>query len=302
MASPPAPAASSGLHPHPPPPCTALVPFSLASPFADALRLEWRDITLGGRRFRIRQAHRDDGRGGTALGFGASVYACSVVLAHYVLEHPCEFAGSGSGAGGDAGGAVVELGAGLALGSMAVAAVGGRAVATDGDDLVVGYARSNLDANGCGGVPSARLLWGDDGDTARVLEQARALGGGVRCVVAADVVAAPYAAHFPGLVATVAALLRGGGGGGGEGCADAPPPTFLLAYQRRHSDEDAFFAAMASAGFVAAPLPREAVHPDFRRELRPVQLLRFTLAGVPAGADGLRPGGQQPGKLGHLAP
>ena len=95
-------------------------------------------------------------------------------------------------------------------------------------------------------------------------------GGRVAAVIAADVVAAPYAEHFPGLVATLAALC---------GATGAPA---LLVYQRRHSDEDAFFARMAAAGFTAVQLPPEdAVHPDFRGELRPLSVWRFVLPPAP---------------------
>jgi predicted nicotinamide N-methyase len=241
---------------------TAIVPYTLANPFADGLRLPSRTVALGGHTWTLTQHWEPDGRGGTALGFGASVYGGSIVLAHYVLTHAADFGG---------GAAVIELGAGLGLGSLAVAAVGGRPVATDGDDLVVGYARANLDANGCGGVPAVRLLWGDADDAARVLEVAAATaaassGGRVAAVIAADVVAAPYAEHFPGLVGTLAALC---------GATGAP---FLLAYQRRSGEDDAFFAGMASAGFTACQLPpEEAVHPDFRGELRPLSVWRFVL-------------------------
>lgn len=244
---------------------TAIVPYSLASPFADALKLPSRTVALGGHTWTLTQHYAPDGRGGTALGFGASVYGGSVVLAHYVLTHGAEFGG---------GVAVIELGAGLSLGSMAVAAVGGRPVATDDDELVVGYARANLDANGCGGVPALRLLWGDADDAARVLEVAAAAvpGGKVAAVIAADVVAAPYAEHFPGLVATLTALCGATGG--------AP---FLLVYQRRHGDELDFFQLMAAAGFTATQLPpEEAVHPDFRGELRPLSVWRFVLPPAPA--------------------
>ena len=71
--------------------CTALVPFSHASPFTDALRLPERQIAIGARTFLITQAWAPDGRGGTGrgeeaagMGFGGSVYGCSIALAHHL--------------------------------------------------------------------------------------------------------------------------------------------------------------------------------------------------------------------------
>ena len=66
----------------------ALVPFSYASPFHDGLKLDERMFDVGvGKMLRIKQRWRPDGKGGSALGFGASVYACSFILGEYLCRN-----------------------------------------------------------------------------------------------------------------------------------------------------------------------------------------------------------------------
>ncbi|CAM9756612.1 unnamed protein product [Scytosiphon promiscuus] len=66
----------------------ALVPFSHASPFTDQLKLRERLFTIDGHLLRIQQAWKGDGKGGTEIGFGASVYPAAYVLAEYLERHP----------------------------------------------------------------------------------------------------------------------------------------------------------------------------------------------------------------------
>lgn len=249
----------------------ALVPYTLHNVATEMLRLPTRSIPLGGRDWRFEQ------RPGPALSFGAAVYPCAIVLAHYIATHPHVFAGA----------RVVELGAGLGLASMLAAHVGAHAIATDGDGGVLALCRAALDANGMARVPALRLVWGDAGDLAGVRAALAALPtGGPLVVIAADVVAAPYAAALPALVATLGELLSGDGGGddGGSGSggggtdAAAQPPSLLLVYQRRHSDEAAFFGAMQRAGMAREDLPDDEVHPDFRGDVRPIVISRYRVA------------------------
>ena len=58
----------------------ALVPFKLSNNFHDPLRCEERLIDINGKYIRIKQSWKSDGKGGTEIGFGASVYNCSIVL------------------------------------------------------------------------------------------------------------------------------------------------------------------------------------------------------------------------------
>ena len=64
--------------------CTDLVVFSHASPFTDLLKAEKRLFTFFGKDICMTQKWACGGRGGTDIGFGASVYNSSIVLAYYV--------------------------------------------------------------------------------------------------------------------------------------------------------------------------------------------------------------------------
>jgi len=245
--------------------CTALVPFSHASPFTDALRLPERQIAIGARTFLITQAWAPDGRGGTGrgeeaagMGFGGSVYGCSIALAHHLCVARPELI---------RGRAVLELGAGLALASLAAAAHGAaRVVATDGDGAVVALAAAAAARNGVAEGPSfsvRRLRWGVPGDAV----------AGMEVVVAADVVAAPYARSLRALADTVELLLPPAGGAGGSGGG-----VFVLAYQRRGAEERAFFSDMDARGWAREEVGRDALLGDFREAqpgAQPVQIFVF---------------------------
>ena len=248
-----------------PPSSTALVPFSHASPFTDLLQLPERRITVGARTFTIAQAWAPDGRGGTGsgaashMGFGGSIYGSSIALAHHRgVACPSLIRGR----------RVLELGAGLALASLAAAAHGAAAVtAPDGDAAVVARARAAAARNGGaeGATCSVRQRrWGEPADAAAT--------GAVDVVVAADVVAAPYARSLPALAATVGLLLPAPGSG-----------VFVLAYQRRGSEEGAFFEDMAARGWGCTEVPREELLADFRepqRGAQPLQLFVFSKGGA----------------------
>lgn len=64
----------------------ALVPYSLYNPFQDQLRCEDRMITIGPTDLHVKQAWQAGGRGGTDIGFGASVYDSSIVLSLFVND------------------------------------------------------------------------------------------------------------------------------------------------------------------------------------------------------------------------
>ncbi|CAM9933485.1 unnamed protein product [Ectocarpus sp. 12 AP-2014] len=66
----------------------ALVLHSYASPFTDQLQLKDRLFTIDGKLLKIQQAWKGDGKGGTDIGFGASVYPAAYVLAEYLERHP----------------------------------------------------------------------------------------------------------------------------------------------------------------------------------------------------------------------
>ena len=64
--------------------CTAIVPFSHSSPFADVLQQEKRYFTFFDKTVVMQQQWEEGGRGGTSIGFGASVYNCAIVLSYFI--------------------------------------------------------------------------------------------------------------------------------------------------------------------------------------------------------------------------
>lgn len=81
----------------------ALIPFSYNNPYTDTLRLNERLFDIhhldnGSNNndnntrtttttLRIKQDYKEDGKGGTKLGFGASVYNSAVALAKYLEQN-----------------------------------------------------------------------------------------------------------------------------------------------------------------------------------------------------------------------
>eukprot|EP01013_Petalomonas_cantuscygni_P022992 TRINITY_DN44342_c0_g1_i1.p1 TRINITY_DN44342_c0_g1~~TRINITY_DN44342_c0_g1_i1.p1 ORF type:complete len:468 (+),score=43.20 TRINITY_DN44342_c0_g1_i1:116-1405(+) len=154
----------------------AVVLFSHAAPHLSntLLQLPERIFSIRGFTVRVQQAWVADGRGGTSLGFGASVYPPAIVLAHYLAEHEplllpdcrslCPSASEGicSESRGAAAlqrpdsvsliataARVCELGCGPGLVGVTTALCGaGLVVVTDGDLTAVGLTRRNLRANG----------------------------------------------------------------------------------------------------------------------------------------------------------
>ena len=222
----------------------AVVPFAYTSPFADTVRLSERQVEVCGQVLRMRQRYESDGRGGTGLGFGASVYNASIALSLWLEAHP-EVVRDRS---------VVELGCGPGLVSIAASLVGARAVlCTDGDPASVDLARlnceSNLPRNSCP-VSCARLLWGDSEDIEAALSSPLFSNSRGNLVLASDVVAPPYKDSYDSLVATMLRLCNGPGGG------------VLVAYQRRHHSDEVFWRRFKAA-FTVETVPREDLHIDF---------------------------------------
>ena len=67
-----------------------LVVFSYSSPFHDKLTSNERYFTISNKLLKISQKYQSDGKGGTSIGFGASVYDCSFILAYYLEIYPNE--------------------------------------------------------------------------------------------------------------------------------------------------------------------------------------------------------------------
>lgn len=116
----------------------ALVVYSHASPFTDSLQLDSRLFTFFNRNLVVQQRWAADGKGGTDIGFGASVYNGAIVMAFYLERNKSEIKST-----------VIELGCGPGLISL-VASLYHKSVfvlATDGDSITVDLVRENIQQN-----------------------------------------------------------------------------------------------------------------------------------------------------------
>ena len=161
--------------------------------------------------------------GAPQSGTGSVVWTAAVGLARY-LEHAESLDGK----------RVLELGAGTALVSLAAAALGADAVATDIPACVAGVTAPNIAANRGlvrGACEARELVWGET-----ALEPQFGRGAGWwDLVVASDVVY--RAEQVPPLVATLQGVV-------------GPGRRALIAFERRgRAGNDAFLKALAAAGF-----------------------------------------------------
>ena len=165
---------------------SALVLFSYASPFTDRLQAEERLFTFASSpekenskdsevTVKIKQKWAP-GRGGTDIGFGASVYDCSIVLSNYLAATDIV-----------RGRSVLELGCGPGLVSVVCGMLGAStALATDGDDGSVDLASENISLNSVqDSVEAMKLLWGNEEQMARALGCFE--GGEISYILASDV-------------------------------------------------------------------------------------------------------------------
>jgi len=158
----------------------ALVVYSLASPFSERLRVDERlfyfntggssDCASSGSNFKfevkMKQRWAPGGLGGTSLGFGASVYDCSIVLSWYCASLETGLLRDKE---------VIELGCGPALSSVVCGKLGARVLATDGDEASVDLARENVALNSVEScVKAQKLLWGDHIQIAEAIREFQA--------------------------------------------------------------------------------------------------------------------------------
>ncbi|KAF1322407.1 putative methyltransferase, partial [Globisporangium splendens] len=217
----------------------ALVPFSFRNPFHDALRDATRWFPLADTRIRIDQGWKPDGRGGTAIGFGASVYDAAIMLSLYLDNHRDAVFGK----------RVVELGSGPGLVGIAAAHCGAKSVViTDGDPASVALTHKNIGLNGLdsGEVSAQQYLWGEQ-DHPLVLNNKPAFD----VILGADIVACPYAGAFESLLQAFRDL------------ADINT-LLLLAYKLRHGSESSFFTKF-KAHFDVEQVPANELHVDFQQ-------------------------------------
>ncbi|ETI48961.1 hypothetical protein F441_07077 [Phytophthora nicotianae CJ01A1] len=224
--------------PEAPPPsaASALVPFSFRNPFHDALRDATRWFPIAGKRIRIDQAWQSDGRGGTTLGFGASVYDAAIALSLYLAAHPDLVKGK----------RVVELGCGPGLVGVVAAHLQPKSiVVTDGDPASVALTQHNIEVNELSKeiCTADKYLWGD-------MEHHLVRGHNYDVILGADIVACPYASAFEALMTSLQAMA-------------GPETLVLLAYKKRQNSEEQFFESFEKM-FEIEQIDRLELHPDFQ--------------------------------------
>ena len=218
----------------------ALVPYSFRNPFHDALPDATRWFPIAGKRIRIDQAWQSDGRGGTALGFGASVYDSAIALSLYLAAHRDLVKGK----------RIIELGCGPGLVGIVAAHLEPRSIViTDGDPASVALTQRNIEANNLSEAicTAEKYLWGD-------LEHPLVSKIGGRSlydvILGADIVACPYASAFEALMKSLEELA------GSE-------TLVLLAYKKRQKLEEDFFETFNTT-FDMEPIDKSELHPDFQ--------------------------------------
>jgi predicted nicotinamide N-methyase len=218
---------------------SALVPFSFRNPFHDALRDASRWFPIAGARIRIDQDWKSDGRGGTAIGFGASVYDAAVALSLFLEAHRDVVHQK----------RVIELGAGPGLVGVVAAHLDAESVVvTDGDEVSVALSKHNIGLNAptmTSACEAETYLWGD---MEHRLSQAPLAPFDV--IIGADIVACPYAEAFEPLVVSLKAL-------------SSPEAVILLAYKRRNDSEKSFFDVFERE-FDVVRVSDSELHADFQ--------------------------------------
>merc|ERR1712086_392826 len=130
------------------------VPFDYSIASATSRSMDERTFEVASHRVTIEQAFKEDGKGGTDIGFGANVYNSSFVLSAYLAEHLTDKV---------RGSRVVEVGCGTGLVAISCGLLGASQVyATDGDAPLLELTQRNIERNDVAAtVQTHQLLWGD---------------------------------------------------------------------------------------------------------------------------------------------
>ncbi|CAH0491237.1 unnamed protein product [Peronospora farinosa] len=217
-----------------------LMPYSFRNPFHDALRDATRWFPIAGKCIRIDQAWQSDGRGGTTLGFGASVYDSAIALSLYLAAHQDLVKGK----------RIIELGCGPGLVGIVAAHLEPRSIViTDGDSASVALTRRNMEVNNLSEeiCTAEKYLWGD---LDHHLVPKTGGHSHYDVILGADIVACPYASAFEALMKSLGELA------GSE-------TLVLLAYKKRQNVEEDFFERFKKA-FDIEPIDKSELHPDFQ--------------------------------------
>ena len=187
----------------------------------------------------IQQRYCSDGRGGTELGFGASVYNASIALSFYLEANPLFIKNK----------IVIELGCGPGLVSIAASILEAKfVIPTDGDETSLNLTQTNINTN----IPALserciprKLNWGDMESLEAIKTDLLALAESITTsthelvVLASDVVALPYINSYDDLILTLYALCVKASEQGSQKIG-----VVLLSYQRRHHSDNLFWAKM----------------------------------------------------------
>jgi len=242
----------------------ALVIYSFAQS-TNSLAIPERCFTFYDKPVKILQQWQAGGKGGTELGFGASVYDGAFALSYCLQEIIMPLSASSASCER---GSLIELGCGPGLVSIVAAMSGGftQVIATDGDELSVQLTASNINNNKdvldvSTTCKAMKALWGNEDDMAAVRH---VLGSRQYAdfIVASDCVAVPYAEAFDDLLLTIDSLLNPLHG------------VFWLCYTKRHAESECVFFDKLDKLFDIELLPQSAIHPDFHAF--PIAIYRCT--------------------------
>lgn len=225
----------------------ALVPFTYCNNFIDPLRVETRLFCfpeMDDPSVFVKQKWETGGKGGTEIGFGASVYNSSYVLSHFLSNNVTMRDKN-----------VCELGCGPGLASIVAGRLHAKkAIATDGDKISIDLCKENIGLNNVtSNVRAVQLLWGKSNkdEILEVLTN-HFEGQNIDYIIASDVVALPYEEAYDDLLYTFQEL-------------SSSKSEIILVYQRRHSSENAFFDKF-NAKFKVQKMPRNTIPTDFRSQ------------------------------------
>ena len=231
--------------------CTDLVLFSYCNPFTEALKLKDRLFRFNDTDIKIQQQWEAGGKGGTTIGFGASVYDCSIVLSYFLCSIECEKNLQNK--------SIIELGCGPALASVVCGIILNTSIviATDGDLSSVNLATHNIMLNNNGNksdkVCSMQLFWGNRTHINDALQKlTTTTTTKFDFIILSDVVALVYTEAFDALLQTLEELSN-------------ENTVIYLCYQKRHFTENIFFEKLKdSKKYDVKKLPRSSIHQDFR--------------------------------------
>ena len=202
----------------------AIVPFSHTANWSEALKLPKRNITLFNRNLVLEQDWKDDGKGGSNLGFGASIYPSAILLASYFEKNQQIMKNK----------TVLELGAGVGLCGIAAYLAGAKKVCiTDGDDELLKLIKKNVKSNiNSYDVHTSRLLWGDMNDHAIIQRDvlSTSLNNKFDVIFGSDIVACPYVDALNSLIETLEYYFN-----------ENPKLLIYISYKRRNESENNYF-------------------------------------------------------------